>query len=168
MAIRGRESPQQDCARSSASLSRIAGRQARRNPPASDLQLGDGPMANGSERCCLALIPLRLRVDLQPQSSGSSAAVVVGKSSPTMYPQPPPHVLLGKAVYQIRKKKGLSKKSVADEGGFSTRWLADLESGRTNPTYDNLRRLALAMTISLRELMRVVEEVENHGRPEPK
>lgn len=77
-----------------------------------------------------------------------------------MDPQVAPHVLFGKAVHQLREKKELSKKSVADVGGFSTRWLTDLETGKTNPTYDNVRRLALAMKVPLHRLMRLAEEAE--------
>jgi ribosome-binding protein aMBF1 (putative translation factor) len=84
----------------------------------------------------------------------------------TMDTQIAPHVSLGKAVLQIREKKKMSKKSVAALGGFTPRWLADLESGKTNPTWDNFRRVAVAMKVSLPQLMKVVESIERQDRGE--
>jgi transcriptional regulator with XRE-family HTH domain len=71
-----------------------------------------------------------------------------------------PQIALGKAVRLTREKKDLSKTTVAALGGFTPRFLSDVESGRTNPTWGNVRRIASAMSMSMAQLGKVAESVE--------
>jgi transcriptional regulator with XRE-family HTH domain len=75
---------------------------------------------------------------------------------------------LGTAIRLIREEKRLSKASVAVRGGISERWLLDVEAGRSNPTWANIRRIAKGLKVTLAELMDQVEkceeEVGNRGQ----
>lgn len=59
---------------------------------------------------------------------------------------------LGEAVQLIRERKKVSKGDLARRSGLSERWIADVEAGRSNPTWGNVRKLAHALQVPLREL----------------
>jgi len=71
-----------------------------------------------------------------------------------------PQLAFGRAVSQLRERERLSPERVASRGGFSDRWLRDVEKGRANPTLANIRRVASGLEVSLAELMQVTEELE--------
>ncbi len=61
---------------------------------------------------------------------------------------------LGSRVSQIREAKDMSQEQVARSAKLSRRRLADIESGKaTNPTIDLLFRLALALEVTVEELL---------------
>lgn len=71
-----------------------------------------------------------------------------------------PQVALGVAVRVMRERKRIQQQSLAAKAGLSQRWLADVEKGKSNPTYGNVRRLADALKVPLPELMQLVETIE--------
>jgi transcriptional regulator with XRE-family HTH domain len=71
-----------------------------------------------------------------------------------------PQIPLGEAVRMMREEKRLTKTAVASRAGISTRWLDDVEAGKSNPTWSNLRRLAHGLRVELTELVAKVERVE--------
>ena len=75
-----------------------------------------------------------------------------------------PQILFGEAVHNIRKDKGLKNSAVAARGGISTRWLRDVEAGKSNPTLANLRRVAKGLGVGLAKLMEEFERLEGDSR----
>lgn len=71
-----------------------------------------------------------------------------------------PQISLGEAVRMVREEKRLTKAAVASRAKVSARWLGDVEAGKSNPTWANLRRVALGLRVELTELMAKVELVE--------
>jgi transcriptional regulator with XRE-family HTH domain len=68
---------------------------------------------------------------------------------------------LGEAIRLVRESKGLSKAIVARRGGISGPCLADVESGKSAPTWGSIRRIARGLDLSVPDLMRMVEKVES-------
>jgi transcriptional regulator with XRE-family HTH domain len=48
---------------------------------------------------------------------------------------------LGRAVADIRRRRGMTQEALATEGGLSRAWLAKLETGHTTPVLEHLLRL---------------------------
>jgi transcriptional regulator with XRE-family HTH domain len=71
-----------------------------------------------------------------------------------------PQIPLGEAVRLMREEKMLTKAAVASRSGLSARWLLDLETGKGNPSWSNLRRVALGLKVDLTELGANVELAE--------
>lgn len=60
---------------------------------------------------------------------------------------------LGQRVLTVRSLRGLSRKTLAQTSGISERYVALLESGRSNISIILLRRVSNAMAIPLIELI---------------
>jgi transcriptional regulator with XRE-family HTH domain len=60
----------------------------------------------------------------------------------------------------VREEKRLTKTAVAARAGVSARWLRDVEAGKCNPTWANLRRVAVGLRVDLTELAAKVELLE--------
>ncbi|WP_106282242.1 helix-turn-helix domain-containing protein [Geodermatophilus tzadiensis] len=56
---------------------------------------------------------------------------------------------LGNAIRAARLRKGLTQLEVARRAGLSRQWLAGLERGSANPTWDVVLRLAAALEADL-------------------
>lgn len=66
---------------------------------------------------------------------------------------PEPYLaLLGSHLRSLRKNIGLSQEDVADKAGIHVTYLSGIERGFRNPTVLNLRRLANALGVSIRDL----------------
>lgn len=63
------------------------------------------------------------------------------------------HALI-KALYEARKKRGLSHEVVAAKAGLSRQTLGKIESGKTNPTMVTMFKIATAMGMTLEEFIR--------------
>src|SRR5260370_234201 len=70
---------------------------------------------------------------------------------------------LGKRVRELRNRRGLTRKMMAREADVSERHLAQLEAGEGNVSIVLLRRIAVAVNVSLPELF-VAEAVTRHGK----
>jgi transcriptional regulator with XRE-family HTH domain len=70
-------------------------------------------------------------------------------------------VSLGTHIKLVRIKKGLSAKELADSIGVSPSLISKIERGRTNPSAELLRRIALALHESLADLIAAAD-----GRPD--
>lgn len=62
---------------------------------------------------------------------------------------------VGKRIQEIRVEKGLTQVDLVGriEGEIDTTNISRIESGRTNPTVFTLYRIAVALEISLKELL---------------
>jgi transcriptional regulator with XRE-family HTH domain len=59
----------------------------------------------------------------------------------------------GEHLRTLRKAKGLTQVALAYRGEFNRNYIGMLERGERNPSLKNLKRLADALNISLKELL---------------
>jgi transcriptional regulator with XRE-family HTH domain len=71
------------------------------------------------------------------------------------------------AVRELRARKSLRQEEVCHVAGLGRNYLTMLESGRTNPSFEALVRVATGLGVSLTELTQVYEQRlgESGGRP---
>lgn len=68
---------------------------------------------------------------------------------------------VGKRIQEVRISKGLTQVDLAGkiEGEIDTTNISRIESGRTNPTIFTIYRIAIALEISMKELLDI-EDLE--------
>ncbi|HEU5105229.1 MAG TPA: helix-turn-helix transcriptional regulator [Solirubrobacterales bacterium] len=59
---------------------------------------------------------------------------------------------LADAVRAFRRSAGMSQATLGSKAELHETWISHIESGRINPTWGNVRRLAQALGVSLGEL----------------
>jgi transcriptional regulator with XRE-family HTH domain len=62
------------------------------------------------------------------------------------------------AVRELRVRKSLRQEEVCGTAGLGRNYLTMLESGRTNPSFEAMVRVARGLGVSFTELARVYEE----------
>lgn len=67
-------------------------------------------------------------------------------------------VRFGLAVRKRRQELGISQEELADRAELHRTYISDIERGRRNLSLDNIEKLALALELSLSELMRGAEQ----------
>jgi transcriptional regulator with XRE-family HTH domain len=77
-----------------------------------------------------------------------------------MAPSDQPQPALGKAIRDLREKRGLTQEAVAHDAGVTTATLGVIERGLSNPTWATLRRIASALDASMVEVARLAEKHE--------
>ena len=75
-----------------------------------------------------------------------------------MPPSGPPDPLLAQALRAIRESQGRSQESVAYAAGISVNALRRIEYAQSNPTWTTLRMIVRALSVSLAELERRMDE----------
>lgn len=80
---------------------------------------------------------------------------------PAMAPSEQPQPALGKAIRQLREKKGLTQEVVAHDAGITTATLGVIERGLSNPTWATVKRIAAALGVSIGELAKLSEKFES-------
>lgn len=70
---------------------------------------------------------------------------------------------LGQAVRALRQEAGIGEEALAERSGLPPALLAEIESGRANPTWGDMRRVAEALGTSLERLSELAEELEGKG-----
>jgi transcriptional regulator with XRE-family HTH domain len=78
-----------------------------------------------------------------------------------------PQIGLGKAIRQMRKEIRLSQEALGLRADIHPTWISHLESGRVNPTWGNVRRIAFGLEVSLPELAALAEHLELKYRNGP-
>jgi transcriptional regulator with XRE-family HTH domain len=76
-----------------------------------------------------------------------------------------PQQALGLAIRQTRERAGLTQAQLADAANLNKTWISHIESGRVNPAYGTLRRIATALDVDLSSLTAEAEAIETKGRP---
>lgn len=71
-----------------------------------------------------------------------------------------PQIGLGKAIRAYRQEKGLSQERLGELSDIHPTWISHIESGRINPTWGNVRRIANGLSLPLHELAEKAEELE--------
>lgn len=72
-----------------------------------------------------------------------------------------PQPALGKAVYQLREKRGATQEAVARDAGITTATLSLIERGQANPTWDTLKKIAGAVDSSMGVLGKLADSLES-------
>jgi transcriptional regulator with XRE-family HTH domain len=67
---------------------------------------------------------------------------------------------LGAAVKARRQALGLTQEALALRTDLHQRWISNVETGKRNPSYASLRRLAVGLELAASELIRSAEEHE--------
>jgi transcriptional regulator with XRE-family HTH domain len=73
---------------------------------------------------------------------------------------PTPQRALGLAVKARRQELGLTQEQLANDTDLHQRWISNVETGKRNPSYSSLRRLAAGLKLSTAELIDRAEQAE--------
>lgn len=71
-----------------------------------------------------------------------------------------PQIGLSKAIRQLRRESHLSQEALGLRADIHPTWISHIESGRVNPTWGNVRRIALGLRVPLPELAARAEHLE--------
>jgi len=71
---------------------------------------------------------------------------------------------LGLAVKERRQELGLTQEALSLRAELHQRWISNVETGKRNPSYGSLRRLAAALNLSASELLAEAEAIEARGK----
>jgi transcriptional regulator with XRE-family HTH domain len=71
-----------------------------------------------------------------------------------------PQIGLGRAIRTLRREKKLSQEALGHKAEIHPTWISHIESGRINPTWGNVRRIAGGLGVPLEELAALAEEFE--------
>ena len=71
-----------------------------------------------------------------------------------------PQVGLGKAIRELRAEGGFSQEALGERAEIHPTWISHIESGRINPTWGNVRRIARGLGIPLARLAQLAEDYE--------
>jgi transcriptional regulator with XRE-family HTH domain len=67
---------------------------------------------------------------------------------------------LAQAIRQLRKERGLSQEQLGLDAGIHPTWISHIESGRINPKWGNVQRIANVLEVRLSELAAMAEEMD--------
>ncbi|MGN6665025.1 MAG: helix-turn-helix domain-containing protein [Solirubrobacterales bacterium] len=68
---------------------------------------------------------------------------------------------LGKAIRTLRKESQLSQEVLGERAEIHPTWISHIESGRINPTWGNVRRIAGGLGVPLSDLAELAEKYEH-------
>jgi transcriptional regulator with XRE-family HTH domain len=67
---------------------------------------------------------------------------------------------LGRAIRTLRNDSQLSQETLGERAEIHPTWISHIESGRINPTWGNVRRIARGLRVPLSELAELAEKYE--------
>ncbi|APC41560.1 helix-turn-helix domain-containing protein [Clostridium estertheticum] len=68
--------------------------------------------------------------------------------------------MIGTIIKNLRKEKNLSLRSLAQSAGISKSTLSDVENSNNNPSIKTLEKIAIALDVSVKDLLTSEEKVE--------
>jgi transcriptional regulator with XRE-family HTH domain len=68
---------------------------------------------------------------------------------------------LAQAIRSLRTRTGVTQELLSKRSGIHATWISHIESGRINPTWGNVRRIAAALGVPLGVLADLAEENED-------
>ena len=71
-----------------------------------------------------------------------------------------PQIGLGKAIRTLRHESELSQETLGLRAEIHPTWISHIESGRINPTWGNVRRIAKGLDVPLSQLAALAEDFE--------
>ncbi|HEX6780563.1 MAG TPA: helix-turn-helix transcriptional regulator [Solirubrobacterales bacterium] len=72
-----------------------------------------------------------------------------------------PQIGLGRAIRKLRQEGNLSQEALGNRADIHPTWISHIESGRINPTWGNIRRIAIGLKVPLEQLAALAEEFES-------
>lgn len=79
--------------------------------------------------------------------------------------EPAFQVALGEAVKARRQDLGLTQEQLSLRSDLHQRWVSNVETGKRNPSYASLRRLAAALELTTAQLISRAEACEGRAKP---
>jgi transcriptional regulator with XRE-family HTH domain len=79
--------------------------------------------------------------------------------SESRHPRSSDHVALGRALRQVRERRGLTQELVAFDAGVSDEYLGRVERGSLNPSFSLLLQIARTLGLTAGELVGVYERI---------
>ena len=76
-----------------------------------------------------------------------------------MGPPDRPQPALGKAIRQLREKRGTSQEDLAHHAGVTTGTISTIERGLSNPTWATVEAIAAALGVSMTDLVKLTEKL---------
>ncbi len=67
---------------------------------------------------------------------------------------------LGRAIRTLRHDAKLSQEALGEKAEIHATWISHIESGRINPTWGNVRRIAYGLKVPLPRLAELAEKLE--------
>jgi len=77
-----------------------------------------------------------------------------------MPPAPAFQAALGAAVKARRHELGITQEQLANDTELHQRWISNVETGKRNPSYASLRRLATGLDLPASQLIARAEAIE--------
>lgn len=74
--------------------------------------------------------------------------------------EPEPQSGLGKAVRSLRREAGIDPATLAERAELPPSLIAEIESGRSDPAWGDMRKVASALGVTLEALSELAEEFE--------
>lgn len=71
-----------------------------------------------------------------------------------------PQIGLGQAIRKLRTEGELSQENLGLRSEIHPTWISHIESGRVNPTWGNVRRIAAGLSVPLPVLAALAEDLE--------
>lgn len=90
------------------------------------------------------------------EKTSSHSGHIINVMRRTEQPQP----TLGKAVRNLRHKRGVTLEKLAPEAGITLGTLSLIERGEANPTWGTVRGIAFALGVPVSELAKLAETLE--------
>jgi XRE family transcriptional regulator, master regulator for biofilm formation len=76
-------------------------------------------------------------------------------------------VMIGKNIYEIRMKKGLTLSSLAERANISKSYLSNIERNfNQNPSIQVIRKIALVLDVDIQVLLKTLESKEDKQPPD--
>jgi transcriptional regulator with XRE-family HTH domain len=77
-----------------------------------------------------------------------------------------PQPALGQAIRRLRKERDLSQEELGHLAEIHPTWISHIESGRTNPAWGTVRRIATVFEVPLSEVVLLAESLAEEGADE--
>lgn len=74
-----------------------------------------------------------------------------------------PQPTLGRAIRRLRKERGLSQEELGHLAEIHPTWISHIESGRTNPAWGTVRRIAQVFEVRLSEIVLLAERLADEA-----
>lgn len=78
-----------------------------------------------------------------------------------MAPRTEPQPALGQAIKLRREELGVSQEELGHASEIHPTWISHIESGRNNPAWGSVRRIAVALDLKISELAARAEKLED-------
>jgi transcriptional regulator with XRE-family HTH domain len=77
-----------------------------------------------------------------------------------------PQPALGRAIRRLRKERDLSQEELGHLAEIHPTWISHIESGRTNPAWGTVQRIATVFEVRLSELVLLAERIAEEDADE--